>query len=245
MTKRDISDKISYADSDMASVSGHLIWRKESNMKNEVIMLREGFSACPVPDDVRERIMGITYKDNSEIQLDDLSYLNIRYLDFSHNIADGEMIVHKSLAKEVLEIFEMLFEAEYEIEKIRLCDEYNGDDELSMADNNSSAFNFRNVAGTHELSMHALGRAIDINPLYNPYIVGDKISPANSAKYVNRGADFDHKIDHHDLAFKVFSCKGWHWGGDWTNSKDYQHFYKPKENLVKSAVDKIKKLVSE
>ena len=136
-------------------------------MKNEVIMLREGFSACPVPDEVKERIKGVTYKENSEIHMDDLSYLNIRYLDFSHNIADGEMIVHKSLAKEVLEIFEMLFEAEYEIEKIRLCDEYDGDDERSMADNNSSAFNFRNVADTNELSLHALGRAIDINPYYN------------------------------------------------------------------------------
>ncbi|MBO4865884.1 MAG: M15 family metallopeptidase [Ruminococcus sp.] len=214
-------------------------------MKNEVIMLREGFSACPVPDDVKERIKGVTYKENSEIHMDDLSYLNIRYLDFSHNIAEGEMIVHKSLAKEVLEIFEMLFEAEYEIEKIRLCDEYDGDDERSMADNNSSAFNFRNVAGTQELSLHALGRAIDINPLYNPYIVGEKISPANSAEFADRGADFPHKINHHDLAFKVFASKGWQWGGDWTNSKDYQHFYKNKENLVKSAVDKIKKLVTE
>lgn len=214
-------------------------------MKNEVIMLREGFSAMPLPDDVIERIKGITFKENSEIQTDDLSYLNIRYLDFSHNIADGEMIVHKTLAKEVLEIFEMLFEAEYEIEKVKLCDEYDGDDERSMADNNSSAFNFRNVAGTQELSLHALGRAIDINPLYNPYIVGEKISPSNSVHYVDRAGDFAHKIDHHDLAFKVFSSKGWQWGGDWTKSKDYQHFYKPKENLVKSAVGKIKKLVSD
>ena len=214
-------------------------------MKNEVFLLREGFSASPVPAEISERINGKTYKENSEIDLDDLSYLKIRYLDFQHNIADGEMIVHKTLAKEVLEIFEMLFEAEYEIEKIRLCDEYDGDDERSMADNNSSAFNYRNVAGTQELSLHALGRAIDINPLYNPYIVGEKISPANAVKYADRSVKFPHRIDHHDLAYKVFASKGWLWGGDWTNSKDYQHFYKPKENLVKSAVDKIKKLVSD
>ena len=214
-------------------------------MKNEVFELREGFKASPVSAEIRERMEGKTFRQNSEIELDDLSYLQVRYLNFQHEISEGELIVHKTLAKEVLEIFEMLFEAEYEIEKIRLCDEYDGDDERSMADNNSSAFNFRNVADTTELSLHALGRAIDINPLYNPYIVGEKISPVNSADYVDRTQKFAHKIDHHDLAFKVFASKGWHWGGDWTNSKDYQHFYKPKENLVKSAVDKIKKLVSD
>ncbi|MBQ8967580.1 M15 family metallopeptidase [Ruminococcus sp.] len=214
-------------------------------MKNEVIMLREGFSASPVPAEIRERMKGKTYRVNDDIDLDDLSYLNVRYLDFSHSIADGELIVHKSLAKEVLEIFEMLFEAEYEIEKIKLCDEYDGDDEASMSDNNSSAFNFRNVAGTQELSLHALGRAIDINPLYNPYIVGEKVSPANGTPYVDRTLDFPHKINHHDLAYKVFASKGWLWGGDWTNSKDYQHFYKPKGNPVKSAVDKLKKLVTD
>ena len=95
-------------------------------MKNEVFLLREGFSASPVPAEIRDKMNGKTYRDNSEIDLDDLSYLKVRYLDFDHRIADGELIVHKTLAKEVLEIFEMLFEAEYEIEKIRLCDEYNG-----------------------------------------------------------------------------------------------------------------------
>lgn len=236
-----ISDKISYADA--VSFKGHFFGGLD--MKNEVFLLREGFSASPLSDEVIERITGKTYKENGEIDLDDLSYLQIRYIDFSHNIADGEMIVHKSLAKEVLEIFEMLFEAEYEIEKIKLCDKYDGDDEASMADNNSSAFNFRNVAGTQELSMHALGRAIDINPLYNPYIVGEDISPSNSLPYVDRSKDFSHKINHHDLAYKVFASKGWKWGGDWENSKDYQHFYKPKGNPVKSAVDKLKKLVGE
>ena len=214
-------------------------------MKNEVFLLREGFSASPVPAEIRDKMNGKTYRDNSEVDLDDLSYLKVRYLDFDHSIADGELVVHKTLAKEVLEIFEMLFEAEYEIEKIRLCDEYNGDDEASMSDNNSSAFNFRNVAGTHELSLHALGRAIDINPRYNPYIVGEKVSPANGTQYVDRSRDFPHKINHHDLAYKVFASKGWKWGGDWENSKDYQHFYKPKGNPVKSAVDKLKKLVAD
>ncbi len=214
-------------------------------MKNEVYVLREGFTAEPVPEMIRELMIGRTYRENVNISLDDLAYLKLRYCDFSHNVADGEMIVHKSLAKEVLEIFEMLFDAEYEIEKIRLCDYYDGDDEKCMADNNSSAFNYRNVADTDTLSMHALGRAIDINPRYNPYIVGDKVSPANGLQYCDRELAFKHKINHHDICFKVFKNFGWLWGGDWESSKDYQHFYKPKQNPVKSAVKKLKDLVSD
>ncbi|MBR1862499.1 MAG: M15 family metallopeptidase [Ruminococcus sp.] len=214
-------------------------------MKNERFELREGFTAEPLPEDIREYMNGRTYRENVHIGLDDLSYLKIRYVDFSHNVADGAMVVHKSLAREVLEIFEMLFDAEYEIDKIRLCDDYEGDDERSMADDNTSAFNFRNVADTETLSLHALGRAIDINPLYNPYIVGEKVSPANGLQYCNRENSFAHKIDHEDLCYKVFQAKGWLWGGDWQSSKDYQHFYKPRNNPIKSAVEKIKDLVAD
>lgn len=214
-------------------------------MKNEIFLLREGFSASPVPKDVRDRMKGRTFHENDNIDIDDLSYLQVRYCDFSHNVADGELIVHKSLAKEVLEIFEMLFEAEYEIERIELCDEYDGDDEASMSANNSSAFNYRNVDGTNTLSLHALGRAIDINPMYNPYITETKVSPANSVDYVDRSVKFPHKIDHHDICYKVFASRGWLWGGDWKDEKDYQHFYKPKENIVKSAVHRLKELVTD
>ena len=217
----------------------------EANMKETVFILREGFSAEPVPAKVREKMQGSTYRKNEHIKFEDLMYLRVRYVDFSHNVADGEIIVHKTLAREVLMIFEMLFDAEYEIEKIRLVDEYGGDDEKSMADNNSSGFNFRTVAGTQNLSMHALGRAIDINPAYNPYIVGEKVFPESARQYLDRQQEFAHKISHHDICFKVFRSFGWLWGGDWNGDKDYQHFYKPKDNPVKSAVKKIKDLVSD
>lgn len=212
---------------------------------DEIYTLRDGFTARPIPDDIREKMQGRTFHPNSDITLDDLSYLTLRHIDFSHKIASGEMIVHKSLAKEVLEIFSELYEAEYEIEKIRLCDEYDGDDERCMSDNNSSSFNYRNVDGTATLSLHALGRAIDINPLYNPYIVGEKISPANSVPYCDRSGAFPHKIDHDDACFIIFRSHGWLWGGDWTHELDYQHFYKPKTNLARQAAGKLKKLLSE
>lgn len=153
----------------------------------------------------------------------------------------GELIVARKLAQEVLDIFYELFEGGYEIEKIRLVDEYDADDERSMADNNSSAFNYRVVAGTNTISAHSYGRAIDINPLINPYIVGDKVMPANAAEYADRDKAFDHKIDRTDLCYCIFRRHGWKWGGDWNNSKDYQHFYKEYDSPLKMAVNKLKR----
>lgn len=99
-----------------------------------------------------------------------------------------------------------------------------------MSDNNSSAFNFRFISHTTKISKHGLGMAVDINTLYNPYVktVDGNLSvePANAADYVDRSADFPHKIDHDDLCYQLFTEHGFTWGGDWTHSKDYQHFEK-------------------
>lgn len=128
------------------------------------------------------------------------------------------------------DIFEKLYEADYPIEKIRLVDEYDADDEASMSDNNSSAFNFRFISHTTKISKHGLGMAVDINTLYNPYVktVDGKrsVEPANASDYVDRSADFPYKIDHDDLCYRLFKEHGFSWGGDWQHSKDYQHFEK-------------------
>ena len=128
----------------------------------------------------------------------------------------------------MLAIFEELYQAEYPIEKVELVDAYNADDEESMSHNNSSAFNFRFISHTTKISKHGLGMAVDINTLYNPYVktVDGKLSiePANATAYVDRSKDFPYKIDHDDLCYKLFTKYGFTWGGDWTHSKDYQHF---------------------
>ena len=200
---------------------------------------REGFTAEPVPENIRKLMTGKTYKPNKNIGLDDLSYLRVRYYDFDHKIRQGEIIVNKALAKDVLEIFAELFDAGYEIEKIRLADYYDADDDLCMADNNSSSFNYRVVAGTQTVSAHGYGRAIDINPLYNPYIVGDKIMPPNGEPYADRSKSFPHKIDENDICYKIFTSRGWRWGGHWNTQKDYQHFYKERKNPVKTLIRRI------
>lgn len=209
----------------------------------EKILYREGFTAEELPEEIKDRIMGVSYKENPYVKLSDLSYLRVRYYDVEHKVKSGELIVAKKLAEEVLDIFYELFEGGYEIEKIRLVDEYDADDERSMADNNSSAFNYRVVADTNTISAHSYGRAIDINPLTNPYIVGDKVMPANAVQYADREKSFEHKIDRTDLCYCIFKRHGWKWGGDWRNSKDYQHFYKEYDSPLKMVVRKLKSAI--
>ena len=204
--------------------------------------LKSGFTAQPIPENVREFMKGKTFHPNKRISLDDLSYLRLKYYDFEHNVQSGEMIVDRKLEREVLEIFSELFDNGYEIEKIRLADYYDGNDDRIMADNNSSSFNYRVVDGTDTVSMHGYGRAIDINPRINPYIVGEKVMPSNGVQYCDRKLAFAHKIDHNDLCYKVFASHGWKWGGDWVNTKDYQHFYKEFRMPLKAVVRKFRRL---
>lgn len=207
------------------------------------IIYRQGFIATEIPQDIRDLMYRKTYRDNPNICFDDLALLKLSHYNFQHKVQEGEMVVVRKLAKEVLEIFAQLFDAEYEIEKIRLCDYYDADDERSMSDNNSSAFNYRVVADTNSISMHSYGRAVDINPLINPYIVGEKVMPANAVQYCDRKLAFSHKIDHDDEAYKVFTSHGWKWGGDWANSKDYQHFVKPFKRPLKTAFHRLRDLI--
>ena len=167
------------------------------------------------------------------VSYEDLRHLAVLYYDFNGEIQAGELICNKGIVQDLLEIFYELFLNEYRIEKIRLIDEYGGDDTASMIDNNTSCFNYRVVDGTDSLSKHALGCAIDINPFYNPYVVFGKgengqnyISPAGSEAYADRSWDFPYKIDENDLCYRLFKAHGFTWGGDWNSCKDYQHFQK-------------------
>lgn len=186
------------------------------------------FYIKPIPDDIFEKMQGKSYKENCTVPREELRYLHILHVGFDNNTHEGELIVNKRIAEDVLDIFKELYKAGYQIEKVRLIDEYNAQDELSMRDNNSSAFNFRYISYSTTSSKHAMGLAVDINTLYNPYIkqVDGRlnIEPANAVQYVDRNRQFLHKIDHDDLCYKLFTKHGFEWGGDWEDSKDYQHF---------------------
>jgi len=186
----------------------------------------EVFTISKIDDILYNRINELSYMENELIELEDLRYLEVTYWSFDNRRYFGELIVHKSVAEEVIEIFQELYENKYMIEKIRLVDEYEANDELSMADNNSSAFNFRYIAGTKKLSNHAYGLAIDINPFQNPYVNNNTVQPIGSEEFADRTLEKLGMIKEGDACYKAFTSRGWTWGGDWTSIKDYQHFEK-------------------
>lgn len=194
------------------------------------ITYAEGFYYEPVSDALKDRITGVSYKENDIIDYSDLRYLTIKYVDFDGDTQVGELLVNVQIAEDVLAVFKELYDIGYQIEKVRLIDDYNGDDDASMADNNTSAFNFRKIDGTDEISDHSYGMAIDINPLYNPYVrtgYGERdVLPVNGSIYADRTLDFEHKIVKGDECYNAFISHGFKWGGEWTGNIDYQHFYK-------------------
>lgn len=208
-------------------------WAAGSKVSLEAVQLfgeNNAFIEMDIDDVIYSRIYGKSYKADCSIPLHDLSYLKLLHFDINHNICIGELICNKSIAKELIEIFQELYNAGYPIQKMVLIDEYNADDEVSMQDNNSSAFNYRPIVGGGKLSKHAIGLAIDINPLYNPYVKITEgelyIAPDNAKQYVDRNQEFPYKICKDDLCYRLFTKYGFEWGGDWVTRKDYQHFEK-------------------
>ena len=195
------------------------------------VVIADGFYYIELNDEIKERITGLSYPADDkdcEISFDDLRYIKLKHYDFEGSVHSGELIVNKALADEVTKIFYELYKEKYPMTSVRLVDDFGqpGDDTLSMEANNTSAFCYRTVFGGGHLSRHSYGAAIDINPLYNPYLDNGRIAPLTGASYADRMKDFPGKIDHDDLTYKLLRKHGWEWGGDWRGDKDYQHFSK-------------------
>jgi len=191
----------------------------------------DGFAIDTISDALFQRMWGKSYKTDCTIPRSDLRYLRVLHHDGHGQVKHGEIVCHKSIANDLLDIFRQLYQAKYPIERIRLIDDYDADDERSMQDNNSSCFNFRRMAGSKKLSLHAQGRAIDINTRYNPFVRTNRqgkrlVSPANGRPYADRTKQFPYKIVRGDLLHQLFLKHGFRWGGAWRYSKDYQHFEK-------------------
>lgn len=198
---------------------------------DSAVMSKDGFTIDMIDDALFDRIYGKSFKKNCTVPRDDLRYLTILYYGLDAEEHKGEIICNKKIASDLQEIFWELYLRQYPIESVRLIDEFDADDEKSMEANNTSCFNYRTVAGQKKLSKHAEGMAIDINPLYNPYVKERKdgssfVQPEAGRPYISRGKDFPMKIDKNDLCYKLFKEHGFTWGGDWKSLKDYQHFEK-------------------
>lgn len=153
-----------------------------------------------------------------------LSLIDVLYYSFDGLKHQGQIIVSRDLEDDVFEMFNFIEKILFPVEKVVPIVAYQWNDYNSMADNNSSSFNFRVIAGTTKLSMHSLGKAIDINPVQNPVMYPDGlISPAGAKYQTQERGTFttDHPV------VQEFLKRGWHWGGNFDQPKDYHHFEKP------------------
>jgi hypothetical protein len=155
---------------------------------------------------------------------DGLRIITMKHWNYAGSVSDGKLVVAAGLANQVVDIFRDLYDARFPIERMELVDKYNGDDDQSMAANNTSAFNCRLVTGGSSYSEHSYGRAIDINPLVNPYVKGSTVLPPAGSAYVDRSLDAPGMIHANDEVVQAFASRGWIWGGTWSSLKDYQHF---------------------
>lgn len=215
----------------------------ETNMDQSTksFSLCTGFSYEEISPQLQSFIDGKSFKMHSStgivndwIRFEDLRHLKVQHWGYDDKVHDGEMIVHESVAQEVLEIFKELLDAKFPIYQIKLIDYYDADDEKSMSDNNSHCFRITNGSFTSPRPWHGLGLAIDINPLNNPCIYleakeGDpKYVPAHSEKYLDRNLSEKGMIkpESENACHNAFTKRNWEWGGNWIETKDLHHFQK-------------------
>ncbi|MEA3424008.1 MAG: M15 family metallopeptidase [Bacillota bacterium] len=187
---------------------------------------KEIFEVLDIDQEYFDLMNGKSFHENDFITINDLRLVKVTYWGFDEEIHHGELVANKIMATDLIEIFKELYMDKYPIEKIQLVSYYDGDDNLSMQANNTSAFNYRLISGTDKISNHSYGLAIDINPVQNPYVSNSVVAPRNAASYVDRTEYRTGMIIGDDICVRLFKGHGWTWGGNYKSIKDYQHFEK-------------------
>lgn len=166
----------------------------------------------------------VTGKEIPEKIQKSLTLVTVPYFSFDKESREGQLVVHTELVEDVEEIFHTLYKTQFPIAQMVPIAAYGWDDDASMRANNSSAFNYRLIFGTERLSNHSFGRAIDINPMQNPYRQRNGILVPPGAQYdlTQEGTITKEIAD-------IFISYGWEWGGNWEEQKDWQHFQKTLE----------------
>ncbi len=177
--------------------------------------------------DLREALFSVPHERNcpSEI-LDSMRLLGLEYYGFDHQMHRGQIVMHHALEEEIQSLFEFMRSLRFPVEKVVPVARYAWLDDPSMADNNSSGFNYRTISGTDRLSVHSFGAAIDINPRLNPWMrrreQGMLIDPPGATYNPEVPGTF---FEQHPVVL-FLQARGWTWCGEWTD-KDYHHFEKP------------------
>jgi hypothetical protein len=171
-----------------------------------------------------ESQLSASWRPGCPVPVADLRLLSISHWGYDGKVRTGRLVVASAHVGSMSSVFEELYAARFPIERMEPVEAYGGDDDASMAANNTSAFNCRQVTGGSSFSEHSYGRAIDINPLVNPYVRGSTVLPPAGARYADRSIDTTGMIHSGDEVVSAFAGIGWSWGGNWNSLKDYQHF---------------------
>lgn len=178
-----------------------------------------------LPADVRDRMVGSSWRKGCPVGLRKLRLIRLTHWNFNRERVWGKLLVHRAWARKVKHVFGRIYDARFPIRRMQLVDRYGADDTKSMKHDNTSAFNCRYRNGVCCVwSMHAYGKAIDINPVENPYVGSWGVSPDNGAPYVDRTKKRKGMIFRRDHVWWAFHAISWEWGGTWSGAKDYQHF---------------------
>ena len=183
------------------------------------------FEVHPIGPAVRERMVGVSWRRGCPVPLRRLRHLRIAHHDFGGERRVGELVVHRAAVGAMRTVFRRLYRAEFPIRRMRLVDDYGADDHASIEADNTSAFNCRPVTGGRRWSEHAYGRAIDVNPIENPYVFPNgTTSHRRSRPYLDRSRRRPGMAYAGGPLVRAFRKAGWKWGGRWSGAKDFQHF---------------------
>jgi poly-gamma-glutamate synthesis protein (capsule biosynthesis protein) len=180
-------------------------------------------SVTPLPPELRERMVGRSWREGCPVPLDGLALVTASHWDLQGRRREGRIVVAARVADDVRKVFQALYEARFPIARMETIDAFAGDDDASMAANNTSGFNCRYMKGSQRLSRHSEGAAIDLNPLMNPYLHDGKVDPPDGRRWVRRDP-LPGVIVAEGPVVRAFESIGWKWGGRWVRTTDYQHF---------------------
>jgi hypothetical protein len=181
-------------------------------------------SVSRIGPSLRATMTGVSWRPGCPVALRDLRLVTASHWGFDGRLRIGRLVVHRDVAAEIVVVLRRLYEARFPIRRMVLVDRYGGSDFRSIEADNTSAFNCRSVEGTTRWSEHAYGRAIDVNPIENPYVSGGRTSHPASVPYLDRSPCRKGMACPGNVLVRAFEAIGWGWGGNWTSAKDYQHF---------------------
>jgi hypothetical protein len=180
---------------------------------------------APLSSKQRALMTGVSWRPGCPVPLRDLRQLTVSHWGFDGRRRTGRLVVHETAAPPLRTVFRSLYAARFPVRKIVPIEAYGGSDFRSIEADNTSAFNCRRATGSGSWSEHAYGRAIDVNPIENPYVDGGRVYHDASRSYVSRQPVRKGMAVEGGALVRAFDAIGWGWGGRWTGSvKDYQHF---------------------